>query len=148
MTLKHYVCDYNEDTGTAGKGWEEGRKEGDVVGWNDYLLDAAFGSLSTLAIFDFRRRSLLHAAKSHRSDCVYVRMGVWVCVRAGMWHSCEHESRHVSNSTAAGFASRGKSAGTTAIRALFYTKCIAGKQLTLKTKVKVTEYNIHYGAIR
>ena len=48
------------------RGWEKGRKKGDVVGWNDYLLDAAFGPLSTLAIFDFRRRSLSYAARSHR----------------------------------------------------------------------------------
>ena len=30
---------------------------------------------------------------------------------------------------------------------ILYTKCIAGKQLTLKTKVNVTQYIIHYGAI-
>ena len=52
-----------------------------------------------------------------------------------------------SNSTA-GRACRGKSAGRSAVFAVFYNKCIKRKCFTLKMKVKVTEYNIHNGANR
>ena len=45
-------------------------------------------------------------------------------------------------------ANRGKSAGEIRCPRNFYSKCITSKCLTLKMKVKVTEYNIYNGAIR
>ena len=37
--------------------------------------------------------------------------------------------------------------GTSAVCVIFYSKCITRKCLTLKMKVKVTEYNIHNDSI-